>query len=188
MTSEPCKPPGLQGTGFSTRHHEAAVVEIKNRCRACFCSPQLMEHQHITNNKLGPSPNCSPGWLPAGILASSALKRCDVCPTPSVTGPPRTQVFLRRRNHRGISHLEACCLPRRRHLRPGRRRCQSRSHDVSHSLLPATVQRALETGCSSPGWFAQSGASCPARVLLLRTIVLRTVENNSAAARSWSLK
>lgn len=96
---------------------------------------------------------------------------------PLLQDAPRAQVFLRRRNHRGISHLEPCCLPRHTHLRHGRRACHSRSHDMSHPVLPATGRRALETGCSSPGWFAQSGASCPARVLLLSTMVVRSVEN-----------
>lgn len=96
---------------------------------------------------------------------------------PLLQDAPRAQVFLRRRNHRGISHLEPCCLPRHTHLRHGRRACHSRSHDMSHPVLPATGRRALETGCSSPGWFAQSGASCPARVLLLSTMVVRTAEN-----------
>lgn len=64
------------------QHHQQRWWKLKIDVAHAFCSPQLMEHQHHQQQQARafPSPKCSPGWLPAGILASCALKRCDVCP------------------------------------------------------------------------------------------------------------
>lgn len=86
MTLRVLKPPGLRDRLLHTpahkQHHQQPWWKLKIDVAHAFCSPQLMEHQHHQQQQARtlPSPKCSPGWLPAGILASCALKRCDVCP------------------------------------------------------------------------------------------------------------